>query len=357
MFGLSHSNTLFNGSFLVALKPIIIISLLISLTVNASNEDIERVLDEAEDYLIVKPSHSLTLLNNISDLSSHSDTMIIRWHILTLRASVSMNQLSNMDDSIAKLITYEQSSYFKSNLVTIFSAIGIWLRRSGYPHYANTSLHCALTFAKNPKHRLALLNSKALVARDLKQYQHAQSLYNQATLIASKHNNQIKLATIDNNLGAIALDNQQYDLAEKYFKHALTGHQNEDNRSGHITAGLNLLFLYALQDQTFNYQRLYDPISSLTYAFPSKAKRALLFWIHTTYSANGGPVTDNRLKKRLVSEFELLESRRVKQLVKVYLADKLNVEVRIAKKPQPRKINLNIITSMPFCNWKSAKPQ
>lgn len=333
-----------------------IVALFASLCVYARTNDVERILDEAEDYLIVKPSRSLTLLNNISDLSSNTDNIIMRWHILALRASVSTNQLGDMDHSIKQLLIYKHSSYFKDNLVTIYSAIGIWLRRSGYPHYANISLHCALTFAKNPRHRLALLNSKALVARDLKQYKHAQSLYAKATLIASKHDNRIKLATIDNNLGAIALDKKQYNLAEKYFKSALTGHQNEDNRSGHITAGLNLLFLYSLQNKTFDYHRLYDPISSLTNAFPSSAKRALLFWIHTTYNAKGGIVTDNRLYKRLKNEFDQLESRRVKQLVKVYLADQLNVAVSLPTKSKPRTINLNNIKSMPFCNWKNAKP-
>ncbi|MBQ4850289.1 tetratricopeptide repeat protein [Pseudoalteromonas sp. MMG012] len=338
----------------MVLRAFFIIVFLLTMFVNASQSGIDSLLDEAEDYLVVKPSRTLTLLNQVNNLASYTDNTQIRWHLLKLRASVSTNRLVEMDSSIEQLQSYQHSAYFKDNLVTIFSAIGIWFRRSGFPQYANASLSCALTYAKNPKQRLALINSKALVARYLKKYRRAEVLYEQATSIATKHNNKIKLATIANNLGVIALDKKEYERAEHYFRRALKGHQNNDNRAGNVTAGLNLLFLFTLQNQVVNYQRLYEPIAALTNAFPNKAKQALLFWIRTMHNAKGQPVTDNRLKVRLANEFSMLESRRVKQLVKFYFAEKLAVEVSLTPTPKPRKINLSLITNMSHCDWKSA---
>jgi len=297
------------------------------------------LLQEAEDYLKVKPSKSIQLLKQIKNLSQQSSTFVIRWHIIKIRAAVSTNQLIEIQQSLAQIYTLKKHPYFIQKLPTILSAAGIYLRRSGYYAEAEIATICALKFSTSDRQRLSLTNSLALISRQLDQYRKAERLYKEATVLANKLNNKQMLATIANNRGAMALDLNKFEQAEKYFRQSLAGYQAVSKRSGNITAGLNLLFVFLLQNELLNYQRLFTPINKLTNAFPNKSKQALLLWLHWTYKSMAGDIITQEVKNSLHIAFNQIESVKLKLLVKKHLAARLLIELKLPVKNRLEPLN------------------
>jgi len=75
----------------------------------------------------------------------------------------------------------------------------------------------------------------------------------------------------------IALEEGKVTLTEQHFRKALIGYQNLDKRSGQISAGLNLLFVFVIQKNQINFERLYEPTYNLTTAFPNEEKMHYYF--------------------------------------------------------------------------------
>jgi len=297
------------------------------------------LLQEAEDYLKVKPSKSIQLLNQIQDLAKQSSKFTIRWHIIKIKAAVSTNHLTEIQQSLAQIYILKKHPYFIKNLPTILSAAGIYLRRSGFYAEAELATICALQYSTSDKQRLSLINSLALISRQLGQHTEAERLYVKATALAKKLNSKQMLATIANNRGAMALDLNKLEQAERYFRHALAGYQAVSKRSGNITVGLNLLFVFLLQNDLLNYQRLYSPINKLTKAFPNKSKHALLLWIHWTYKVMIGEALTENTKNSLIIAFNEIESVKLKSLVKRHLAVRLSINVVLPEKVRLKSLN------------------
>ncbi|WP_231102261.1 tetratricopeptide repeat protein [Pseudoalteromonas luteoviolacea] len=329
--------------------------LLLYSSVTMAAKSIEQQMDllkEAQDYLSVKPSHTLLILDSMESRDKLPTALKIRWHIIRVRASVTTNQLGLVEQSLGQLFSYDSHPYFNERLPTILSALGIWLRRKGHFKESDISLKCALKYAQGEKQRLLLINSRALVARHLGKHEQATKLYKQAEEIALKLQDQSMLATINNNLGAIALDIGDYNLAEAQFRLALMGYQNVAKRSGHITAGINLLFIFVLKGELINFQRLYGPISTLTDAFPNQSKKALLAWIYAAYRVKQGSLLSKNQFAQLEASYAQLESSKVKQLVDIHLAPILGVEPQSPKLLSPQDFQSNWFGKVSQCNWQ-----
>ncbi|MCF2857735.1 tetratricopeptide repeat protein [Pseudoalteromonas sp. SMS1] len=311
------------------------------------------LLKEAQDYLSVKPSHTLQILDSMTARELLPTALKIRWHIIRVRASVTTNQLDLVEQSLTELFTYDNHGYFNERLTTILSALGIWLRRKGHLREADISLKCALKYTDDERKRMLLINSRALVARHMGKHTRARALYHQAEQIAVSLNARSTMATINNNLGAIALDLGDYSLAETQFRLALAGYQDVAKRSGHITAGLNLLLVFVIKGELTNYQRLYGPIATLTDAFPNQSKKALLLWTFAAYEAKQGKQLSSIDKAALESAYLKLESYKVKRLVDIHLTPILGIKPPQRLQQQtPSAFQSVWFDKVSQCNWQ-----
>ncbi|MCF2909407.1 tetratricopeptide repeat protein [Pseudoalteromonas sp. DL2-H2.2] len=298
------------------------------------------ILREAEDYIIVEPSHSYRLLRQITSIEALSPSQQVRWHLIKVRSSIATNNLNNIESELEALIQLQEQAYFKKHLASMLSAMGIALRRLGYLAEAKTLYTCALTLKLSDKKRMALLINLAVLSRHMDDYSLARQSYQSARDIALRLHHERALANVNNNLGTLALDEGKIKLAETYYRDALVGYQSSDKRSGNITAGTNLLFVFAIQGHTLNFQRLISPISALVDAYPDKSKKALLLWLVSANDANLGKALPQDTRENLLSAFEQLESEKLQQLVKRYLAPKVKLEVIPAKRPERVKKKL-----------------
>ncbi|TMP38301.1 tetratricopeptide repeat-containing protein [Pseudoalteromonas citrea] len=323
--------------------------LLVSIPLAAEN--IDNKLQEAKDYLTVDPAQSLQLLSTITEMKTLTVPQQITKHIITMRASVPTGKTTLLIDSIDAAFHHYQHPIFIENLTTITSALGIWLRKNNYLDDAQISFECSYRNAKNDRHKLILTNSLALLARQLDDLDKAKTLYTTAKKLARASQQKNVLAIIENNQGMIALEEGKVTLAEQHFRKALIGYQNLDKRSGQISAGLNLLFIFLIQEEQVNFERLYEPTYNLTNAFSNETKKALLFWLNMRFLQLQGKQITKSDYQQLKINYQKIKDKKLKALVNEHLAPKLLfIDIDI-EKPTILKFNRDWFKYVKLCNW------
>lgn len=310
------------------------------------------ILAEAEDYLAVKPSKTIELLTNVDDITALNTQSSIRWYLALIRASVPANNRLLFENSIKELLTFQGSPYFKERLPTILSGMGIWLRKSSYKTEAKLCLLCALKYTNNDRVKMTLINSLAVTSRYMGELDIARKLYLKVKIMATKLALTANLASVDNNLGVMAFEQEKFAEAEAYFRSSMALSQSISKRSNHVTAGLNLLFTFYLQKETLNYQRLYSPIERLIREFPNPEKRANLFLLNTAFNVDLGKNISAEQKDELLIAFAELTNRKEQEIIVKYLADKLGIEFIVSSEPDVIKFDKSWLTDFEYCDWK-----
>lgn len=319
-----------------------------SVVSNQSNNTNE-ILKEIEDFLYVKPSRSLLLLDKVKN--SLSSEQMFHWHLLQVRAAVPTNQLDKLNKSIAVLIHEKNHPDFKENLPTILSALGIWLRKKSYYYEADISLKCALKYANTKKQTMMLINSRALVLWNSGNIKEAKALYIQVSKIAKEINNINYQSVVNNNLGLIAIEADELTLAKQFFKKALDNYQAIAKRSGEVTAAGNLLFIFVLLDELVNFQRLYPRIERMTAGYPNESKKAFLFWTYMGFKAkNNEKITTEELDK-LTKTFHQLGTYRVKATVIKHLSPLFGLSFALEAQPKKVPFNQGWFKLVQSCQW------
>ncbi len=318
----------------------------------ANKAQLSSIILEAEDYLSVKPSKSLAMLSTDVDLSLLSESQFFRWHIATIKAAASLNNLPVMEFSIKQLIAHKSSTEFDLQIVSILSGVGIFLRKSGYLAQAKQALFCAVTHSKADEKKIKLLISIAIVSRHLDHKEYAIKAYDLAKRIAKNKKITSSLATIENNLGVLTLESDNITKAERHFRSALAMYQLNSNRSGNIISGLNLLHVFLMQDQQENYQRLSPSIIRLTEVFPNESRQSTLFWLNTVFQVRQGLVLNKQLVSQLEKNFDKISDRKLQFSLKKHFAEELKVNVELPKQTYQQKQTPLWFANINQCNWQ-----
>lgn len=312
---------------------------------------VSEKIQEAKDYLTVNPAKTLLLLDEVADLEKIPDQQFIHWHLIRMRASVPTNQLGVLHNSLESVFHHHEHPFFKANLTSFLSGVGIYLRKKQFLEDAKISLECSYKYAQNDRQKLTLTNSLALVARQQNDHSSARVLYKKARDLAIERQNHSIIAMIDNNLGMIEFDEGNFNQAELYYRRALKGYRAIDKRSGIVTASINLLFAFMLQDKLIDYQRLYSPTATLTLAFPNQSKQALLFWVHQRFlQLQGSKLSINTMNK-LVKAYKQLEDVKVRMHIHDYIAADMNIELATATKKVNVGFNRPWFELVKRCDW------
>ncbi|WP_440055785.1 tetratricopeptide repeat protein [Pseudoalteromonas sp. T1lg65] len=333
----------------IKVVTMVIGTLMLSFSGHASETE---TLDEAEAYIQVNPAKTLEILRTQLSPDKLGDSEFIRWHLLNTRATLQTNQIERMYVSLEALFTKDNVPYFKTKLTSIMSALGIWLRRENYLEEALISLNCSYKYTTSERQRLTLMNSMALVYRQLNDYSTARASYDKAKEIANKLNQESIVAMIENNLGLMDLDEGNVRSAEQHFRLALASYQSTDKRSGQISAGINLLFTFLIQNELLNYQRLYQPTATLTEAFPNIAKQHLLLWLNSYFEHLQGKVLSDDLRHQLISIYPDLESDKIRRLVNNHLSHGLHISLPEPEEKQRKPFTQPWFDKVRKCQWR-----
>ena len=318
--------------------------------------ELQTKMNEAEDYLTVNPAHSLSLLDAIGPITAPAEDAL-RWHILSMRAAVPTNQLERILTSLDVIFNYQQHPAFAQYLTSISSAAAIWLRRNDYLQDARLSLNCAQKYASDTRQNITLMNSMGLVNRQLDDYEQARQHFNQALSLATATEQTKVMAMVENNLGLLALDEGDLTQAVAHLRLALTHYQTLSQRSGQISAGLNLLLAFILQQDLQNFQRLYTPTANLTLAFPNEAKQALLLWLQLRQQQLLGQAISADDIKALQLAYTQLEDSKTQQLIYTQLAPALQVKLKAPVVVLRQGFSRPWFALIKQCNWPLVQTQ
>lgn len=313
--------------------------------------DVKATLDEAEDYLTVNPARTLQLLDSVAEPTALPLDVLIRHQVLLLRATVPTNQMDRLIETLDAIFEHNQHPDFQQQITAITSALGIWLRRNDYLHEAISSFECSYKYASSDRQRLTLNNSIALVARQLNETVKARDIFGRVRLLAEQSGQEKILAMTENNLGLLALDEANITLAEPHFRAALAHYQSINLRTGQISAGINLLFVFLLQNDLTSLERLYGRTERLTASFPDQEKQAILLWLHTRFKQlQELPVTDP-IRQQLYQAYQQIEDDKVQSLIYRHLATPLQVNIKIAEPAARVVFDRAWFNNVVQCEW------
>ena len=314
-----------------------------------------EVYQEAEDFLEVKPSRTLALLTQESDLSALSLEQILNWHITSIRVAVALNAVDQMEQSIIAILKYREAPEFDEKLVSVASGIGILLRKLGYYQEAELSFLCGLQYVKELQRKVALLISLAIVNRYLGNNEQSRDINIFARKLSIENNLSSHQARTENNLGILEFGNGNYKKAEEYFRSALTISQSNARRAGHVLNGINLLLTYLVQGKFDYYQRLYPSIDRVTQAFPDDSKKAYLFWVNTAFKKRTGGRVMEHDRQKLEVEFLTVNETKLQEILMEHFSEELGVSVAL---PPVRDIGLfkrSWFAEIEQCDWDKLK--
>jgi len=281
-----------------------------SANAESSPEYLINKLSEAKDYLRVKPSTSSKILKeHLNEIGQLSIKDQLTWHQNLLRASISLNDLTQVESTVRVMLSYPELEKTTDKFVSLLSSLGIFLRRSGHPQESIFLFNCGL---KQPitiiKQKVSLLISKGNSLSYLEKYNQAKDTYAQALKLALQHNDEVLISATYNTLGIMAIKEEEYDIAKKYLVDALQLSQKISRRSGQIVAGLQLLRLSILNNDPVLYERLHYRISRLILSSESEIRKAYLFWLEKAHQVSKGKELSVQEKDILVKKLKLIES-------------------------------------------------
>jgi tetratricopeptide (TPR) repeat protein len=345
--------TLVKIARMLRLLVIIIITFMInSANAQSSPKYLINKLSEAEDYLRVKPTASSKILKkHLDQIGLLSIKEQLTWHQNLLRASISLNDLRQVESTVRVMFSYPELEKETDKFVSLLSSLGIFLRRSGHPQESIFLFDCGLKQPiKKSKQKISLLISKGNSLSYLEKYNQAKDIYTQALKIAKEDTDEVSISSIYNTLGIMALKEENYTLAKKYLIDGLQLSQKISRRSGQIVAGLQLLRLSILSNDPMLYDRLHYRISRLILASDSEVRKAYLFWIEKAHQVSKGHELSVQEQETLIQNLKLIESTSIglyNQLV-----DKLAKPLGVISAPIIKEYSAyqgNLLKQIPQC--------
>jgi tetratricopeptide (TPR) repeat protein len=276
----------------------------------STKEHLLNILDEAKDYLRVQPSITSKLLKQeLSDIGRLTTSEQLAWHQNLLRASISLNDLQQVQRTVRTMLSYPSLEKETDKFVSLLSSLGIFLRRTGYPQESILLFNCGLMQPqKKHKQTISLLISKANSLSYLKKYNQAKATYAKALTLAEVNSADVYVSAIYNTLGILAIKQGEYTLAKEYLINGLQLSQTISRRSGQIAAGLQLLRLSILINDPMLYDRLHYRISRLILASDNEVRHAYLFWIEKAQQVSKEKKLSEEEKVQLSKGLKKIES-------------------------------------------------
>jgi len=315
--------------------------------------DVTAKLNEAKSYIRVKPSKSLALLQeHHSQLPSLTPEQQVLWQLLIVGASQQLHRLQQAEPALEYLLTLKQTPAFRHKMTAITSAFGSWFIRSGFAEAAKLCFLCALQHSKVRRQQLGILSNLAAVYRELGQQEQAIEMIQMALRISSQTQDQLYAAIIQNNLGLLYLDGNQYELAAKHFLAALNQNQKIMRHSGQIRSGSNLLLTYLYARQQQNYLRLLPRVQRLFKQETHISKKAYLTLLTSTYAQQQGKVFSAKQKQNLQQTYLALDDLALQKTL-IPLAKELQLVLTSIEQKSLKQYAGNWLTQIPGCDWKT----
>jgi tetratricopeptide (TPR) repeat protein len=332
---------------------VLLYSIIIMQEVRASNtiDSLQYKLYKAEGFLHAKPTLTFDILNrDLKDIHQLKTQEQLKWLQTLLRASVTLDNLSSIESTSARMLSMPTLLEDTPKLVTTLSSLGIWLRKQGYLEESLALFDCALAQPiTEHKQIISLKLSKGISFRNLGQPNKAYELYQSALLDAQKTNALVYEGAILNSLGVLALFDNNLKKAKDYFREALAISQETSRRSGQTIAGLNLMLIALIEDNQTLYNRLHASVSKLTLDAKNNDYQIYLHWLEQSKKKQLGKSLTANEKDVLVEKLSLLKSESLHNMLIEKLAASLDIDVNLRSRTG-KKYTGKLMEKLSFCH-------
>lgn len=325
---------------------------LLALSSTASSHSQSLLIDtlnEAQGYLKVLPEKSLALLSDFDNVKHLTTEQQVNWYSTKASAAIQLSDLPKVEHSLEQIISLHQATQIKLD-ASVLNQLGVWFRRSGYLEQAKHSYVCILEDTEDNLSRLKALSNLAVVERNIGNLPLSQKINATALTIAKLQREKSMESTIQNNLGILALQQNNAKQASIHFRSALDINHKMLRRSGEILNGINLLFSFINDDEFAMYARFHPRLVRKIQAHPNDARAAYLNWIHQTYLYRTTAEISQKQINQLKKDYDAVNDAGIQQLLLPF-ATEMNIDVNPTEQ-QPNKIYTgDWLERIDQCNW------
>lgn len=317
------------------------------------------MIQEAEDYLSIKPEHSWQLLLEMGDYNQLPHKQQLRFFLTKYRVARALKKTTEMEDALREVSRFQGHTFFDEKKVTILSSLGLFFRAKLKYQAAMASYLCALDYADKPRQHLSLINSIAVITRQLGQLDLSELIYRRAIPLADSLDLHTNSASLRNNLGTVLMDKEKFDRATDYFYQAFEISQNNLRRKSYLLNGLNLMFSSLMSGELSYFRRLDDPLRRLLVSHPEDDfSNAYYLWISALYKVKTSGIISEEEKKQLELSLQHVTNPKLNQLLVKHIAPLAGL--KIEPKHELANTHLESLTIkeqegwfelFPLCEW------
>ena len=248
------------------------------------DQELLSIIEEARDYSLVKPAHSLALLeSNQALVANASEYNRFIYYRTGFWVSVHLYDVNRISYYAHAMLQNRRFSGSKRHFHEVLNSMSLWFRVNQNYSASIAAGRCAIKFSESEvdANRNSVSPALTLLLQD--QYLEAQRIFEMNVLMNEKSENKIGLAAAKNNLGLLHVFNGNYIDADANFRAALKLNEEMARATGTALNLANLLLVFYLQQDWDNFYRLSARANRASKTLENEDLKQYILWINSAF--------------------------------------------------------------------------
>lgn len=260
-------------------------SLWVSAEPSASDKPkLEQVIEEAWDYIQVKPQFSLSLLaQHSSSLKQAPEYYKFLYYRVGFWASAYLYDTEKTAYFATAMAQTKPFPEREQHLSELLYSLSTWYRRSQQYAQSIDVGRCAISQAKTAPAlmRVAISTGNALMLRG--EYKEAEQVFNIGLKISEEQRLRISNSVIRNSLAVMHLLDNNNDKAKLHLLAALKVNEALARANGTAINLINLMLVFYHQQDWISFERILNRANRASKSLASEDINHYFFWLKTAY--------------------------------------------------------------------------
>ncbi len=311
-----------------------------------ADQKLLSIIEEAKDFSMVKPMHSVELLEaNKALLEQASEYYQFLYYKAGFWSSVYLYDSERIFHFARSMANTQDFPDSKRYFHEVLNSMSLWYRVNQDYQSSIAAGRCAIEFSRDELEINRNSVSAGLTYLLLDNYAEAQRIFEMNIELSKKADNEIGLAAAQNNLGLLNVYAGDYKKAETHFRVALKLNEEMARAKGTALNLVNLLFAFYMQQDWDNFYRLANRAERASLSLSNKDIKQYVFWVDTAF------IIKTQGQKAiyidaLLASYNKVEEPTVLKLINL-LAETLEIELP-AKQPKIAK-TIDFALAFPIC--------
>ena len=294
----------------------------------SAKEAAKQTLDEIIKFKKVAPRKSYELIKSKPEaLPLLSNTEQVSWLSSAVSIAFSQGDTELAESSLRSLVLLNAHQKESPETANLLMYVGHMASHEASYDVARTAYACAALREPELDRQFYLLYSMSLVLFLEGEYAEARDAFSELNHIANQKRHLGWQSNTSNALGVLALELGDYNEASQMFRTTMDIEHNEADRDSEVIAGGNLLLAFMLDENFLMYDRLQPRITRLTSLHGNRDLMTYLSWISAAATKKRGNTLNEGELESLKIAFEQIADENVKQPIRAYLAQVVEIDL------------------------------